>query len=68
MIFDSTITNQRYQLDDLTDEELLMMAGDGHFGSYFLPVKKEKVIPKRIEHLDEEIDNYDEKKTREELK
>ena len=52
MIFDSTITNPRYHLDDLTDEELLMMAGDGHFGSYFLPVKKEKVIPKRIEHLD----------------
>ena len=43
------------------------MAGDGIFGGY-LPEKEKKVIPQRIENIDEEIKNFNESKTREELK
>lgn len=43
------------------------MAGDGIFGGY-LPEKEKKVIPQRIENIDEEIKNFNENKTREELK
>ena len=44
-----------------------MISGDGLFGGY-LPEKKQKYVPKRIEAIDLEIENYEEKKTREELK
>lgn len=61
-------TNQKNDLDDYTDEELLMMQGDGLFGGLGTVEKKKKVIPKRIEAIDAEIENFEEKKTREELK
>lgn len=43
------------------------MAGDGMFGGY-MPPKLEKHVPKRIDVIDEEIDNFVEKKSRAELK
>ena len=43
------------------------MAGDGIFGGY-IAAKEEKIVPKRIEAIDEEIKNFKESKTREELK
>lgn len=40
--------------DDFTDEELLAMVGDGHLGN--LSMAPSRHAPKRIEHLDEEIE------------
>lgn len=45
------------------------MAGDGHLGDLSLhSTSNQRHLPKRIEHLDAEIENYIERKTREELK
>lgn len=43
--------------DHMTEEELMMYAGDGLFGGY-IPEKYKRHIPKRIEELQGEIDTF----------
>ena len=64
---DAAIEADGDEWEELTDEELLMMAGDGVFAGY-MPEKLERHVPKRIEVIDEEIENFVEAKSRAELK
>ena len=63
-----TAKESKDKLDQYTDEELMMMAGDGLFAGLGLPERFERHVPKRIDVIDEEIENFVESKSRAELK